>query len=1784
MRYFLSVCPDGLERTESARTGAFIACALLVLTTAWLGCRANDPNDPLADDDTADDDMSDDDLADDDVPSVELGPGLADPETDSHERVIDPPPGVTDTDPTVATDFADSNSFLFDGDFPVQIGVDPADIDPDLMSVLRGRVLDTDGVGIEGVTVSVLKHDEFGHTVSRHDGGFDLAVHGGGNVAVRFEADGYLTLERRLDTRWNTYQWLPDVILLSYDPSVTTVDTDTPAASQRAWGSAITDDDGDRQAGLFIPAGITADVETEDSFEPLPTASMRITEYTVGDTGPESMPGDLPRTSAYTYAVELSIDEVIGTDAIGVTFSEPLIYHVENFLEFPTGIPVPTGYFDRDEGIWVPSESGLVIEIIGDDNGFAVLDVDGSGVGAEQAQLDALSITDDEQAQLIVDYGVGDSIWRVPIPHFSPWDMNMGWGPPEGARSADGCGAGPNGNRRRNCDQVVYGSVIECQNRLLGESVDIAGTDLSLNYRSNRVYGYGEGRALKIHVTTDDVPDTLESVLVEVSVAGRDWEYTFTAAPNQVFVFDEWDGYDGYNRLLQGAQPIKVSIAYIYDIEYEAVGDFGYNGNSIGSMGTITGDVAREEVSLWSGWWKTVGNLEANAAGLGGWTISPHHAYDPGDATIYYGNGDRYSLDLDSVAIIEEYAESVGTGDTVNVGPDGTVYVDTLSIAPDGTLDAESANADYRGAHVDADERFYWYSDSAIYIESGLGYDLVAGANGGGPDCSDGIDAQSSGIPGIMGIVVAEDGSIYFSDNSCHMIRRVTPDGKIVTLAGTGSQGYSGDGGVAIDASLNSPRGLDIDENGNLFFADYGNHVIRKVTVDGWIETVAGTGIEGDSGDGIPAVDADLYRPQALSVGPGGEVHFTVSMPAQPYGPHRVRRITADGTIATSAGGEYNSGNAWQVVPDIPATESPMAVRGMDVDSEGVIYLTDEASTALWRVAPSYPDIWNGYVLVPSDRGDIAYLFDSLGRHMETRNGLTGELYLTYQYDNLGQLTGIVDADANLLTIERDANGDPSAIVAPGGQRTELTLEADGFLDTVTDPMGNTYGFAYGDDGLIHYYTDPRGNSSTYLYNVYGELESAEDEAGGSTILSENDSVDGRVTTVTTAMGRETIHEIEYVENDMVRLRDTAPSGATVEQNYEETSFTTQFADGSAVTVTEAADPRWGFLTPITESVVFETPSGLTSETTFAHSVVLADDEDPLSVQWMSTTVTENGRNNTSEYDVAGLISTMESPEGRQVTVFYDALERPITVQGDASIEPVEMSYSAEGLIEHISMGTSGWDFWYDAQYRLTSVTDAAGQGNQLGYDDADRITEVESPSGRVWEYTYDANDNIESIMMPNGVVHDLDYTAFNAIETYTLPGGVESYDLEHSFDAEIESILLPSGKQIDYVYESTGDRYLGAIYDEAEVVISYDDATERPSEFSRTPAGGGTTETAIITYDGPLVTDVQTTGTVEATYSYNLDDNLWIDQFEFTADADHETVLVGYDDDGLTTSYGDFIYDRTGPNGAVETVNHATMEVVHEFDNLGRIWRRSHTVDGADFYSIELSYDLAGRIESKNESYGGTSFQYEYDYDTDGQLEEVRLDNNLIEEYGYDLNGNRDTTSSGSATFDDQDQIQTLDGVQLQFDDDGYLIQQASEFFTYSATGELLEATVNGETVNYVYDAASRLIARTDDSGTTRFYYGGSSGEFQPMASRGPDGELVTYIYGTAGNLVAFRRGDPQTSTEWYYVGTDQTGTPKRSSIAPVNSSRRCGSIAMVCLWRTATRPSICRLGLQAG
>jgi hypothetical protein len=218
--------------------------------------------------------------------------------------------------------------------------------------------------------------------------------------------------------------------------------------------------------------------------------------------------------------------------------------------------------------------------------------------------------------------------------------------------------------------------------------------------------------------------------------------------------------------------------------------------------------------------------------------------------------------------------------------PEGRVLARDVDLAvPEGLV------VDQDGSILLADS----YNHVILRIDQ-EGYLTRFAGNGERGRGAEGIPATESSLAFPCDVRLDSKGNVFVAEQANHRIRKITRDGLITTVAGTGVPGYNGDGGPAVNAQLNTPYGILLDKVDNLLIADSNNDVIRKVGSDGIIQTIAGTGQEGYDGDGGPARAAKLNTPQSLAVDASGRIYIGDE--------HNdaIRIVGLDGTIRTLVG------------------------------------------------------------------------------------------------------------------------------------------------------------------------------------------------------------------------------------------------------------------------------------------------------------------------------------------------------------------------------------------------------------------------------------------------------------------------------------------------------------------------------------------------------------------------------------------------------------------------------------------------------------------------------------------------------------------------------------------------------------------------------------------------------------------------------------------------------------------------------------------------------------------
>ena len=1669
----------------------------------------------------------------------ETGPLPPDPST------VAPP-----VDRTVATTMAAATEFLYTGANSIQTGVVSGTIDPERIAVLRGTVKKRDGSALPGVQITVLDHPELGQTLTRADGAFDLAVNGGGLVTIAYSKTGFLPVQRQVNAPWQDYTSVDEAVMIPLDTAVTTVDFSTPM--QVARGSTVTDADGTRRATVMFPQGTQATmVMPNGSTQPLTTMAVRATEYTVGEAGPKAMPGVLPPTSGYTYAVELSVDSAIATGAKSVEFDRPVPVYVENFLQLPVGLRVPVAFYDRARAAWIPMENGRIIKITATNGGIASISLDTSGTVADSATLAGLGITVAERQALATMYASGQSLWRMPVMHFSPIDGNYPFGPPGGALT-------PSLTQPQNddtCAARVGGSLIECTTQVLGERLAVTGVPFDLTYRSNRARGFKAAYRQTVRLTGSSLPQNLRRVVVEIEVAGRKTVQSFDPAPNLSTNF-AWDGRDAYGRLVQGTQPMTIRIGYVYPLLYNVPANeaatFGLTCYGSGSLswsaacviprelGNV-GLAARSETTLWQFTRLTIGTLDLEAEQEGLWSIDVHHVFDPVGRVLYLGDGSRRSAQ-------DVMTTVAGTGAIGTSGDGGPALEATLddptgvAIGPDGSVFIADRSNKIRRV-----------------LPNGV---LTVFAGGGSGPPGDGGPATQASLGPLGSLAVGPDGSVYFGQRLDGVIRRISPDGIINRVAGDRAIAFCipdeqpsedieqraaclNDGGSALAASIWGPEAIAVGPDGSVYFAD-GNYVVRKVNPNGIITTIAGGAFAaqpchygGDApwpgtacGDGGPARYAGLGLVEGIAAGPDGSVYVFDT------GNRAVRRIGPDGIINRVAGD--GSGIGGYSGDGGPATNARIYgyEAGLAVGPDGSLYIaqyhlvrrvkdgiittvagTDALASAcggtnqpkcrsddpatqtpinIMRFSglAAGPD---GSVYFPTADGDyrvrrvVPFFQPFSGDAITIASEDGSELY---EFDARGRHLRTRDALTKrvLLTFAYDGAGRVTSVTDADGNVSTLERDASGRLTAIVSPFGKRTTLTFDQNGYLATLTNPANEVVTVVHDSLGLLRSLRDAKNNPPQQFAYDSLGRLVQDTYPEGGFKTLTRSET---------DTSVTAAvTTAMGRTETYTRLGLRTGTIRRVeTDAAGLRTqrdeftngtSIIAPPDGSVTTITEQagprfGMQAPVTSTFSVRM-----PSGLQLSGASIRKATLANPN--DPLSLTSQTDSlvVNGRSFKSLFDAAARTLTKTSAEGRQAVTQLDALGRVVEERVVGVAPVRYGYGPRGFLTTVTQAA-RVLRYDYDSSGRVRKVTDPLGRFEQYAYDSVGRVVKQTLFNGREILYGYDANGNLTSLTPPGRPA-----HTFAytaGNLDSVYSPpaAGLPVSATkYAFNLDRQLTRVLrpDSLAIDVAYDTAG-RPSMLT---LPNGQVQFAYSPTSGNLTTLTAPDG---GTLSYTYDGSLprtvtWGGAVQgsvgFKYDSDFRVSKIAVNG----TDSISFGYDRDNL-----LTSAGAMTLTRDAQN-GRLVR---TVLGSD--TSTWTYDDSTGVVTHYAAKHGATTLFDALYTRDSldrivELEETVGSVTTVKAFTYDSVGRLDQVRINGALTSDYDydangnrtSLTTQSGtVTGTYDDQDRMLTYGASTFVYMANGELRKRTVGGDTTQYTYDLLGSLLQVGHPNGTAIQY-----------------------------------------------------------------------------------------------
>jgi RHS repeat-associated protein len=1678
---------------------------------------------------------------------------------------------------TVAGPLADSRPSTFSEQVQhllfgqYNVALTPADFAAeDRVNVLSGYVRDVLGAPMAGVRISVRELPQVGFTFTRDDGRFDLFANAGGLVNVVYEADGYVTVHRSVKGVWEQYAWAPDVVMTKLDSRPVTVGFPTHADTVIR-GRAESDDDGTRQATLIIPSGVEAAVTFPDGYsQPLDFGTIRVTELTVGATGPQAMPAPVAANTIYTYALDISVDEVkaLGHGEGRVDFSAPIAFYLDNFLDVPVGLGVPAGHYDRNEATWVASQDGRVIQIVALGNdGLASLDIDGDGAAENTEALTAVGIGVGERAKLGELYASGKTLWRIALPHFSVWAGGFigippdpalappsicgDWGDTSGADCSpcgdhDGDGLddctpylGDVSNPDTQSRRFGIGSSIQPTNGTLSHSIPLIGTGLSLNYDNGATNR--ELLQVRIPVTGAMIPGAVERVTSSVLIAGRKTNATYDKSKTLQVMSFEWDGNDAFGRTLQGPQTAEATICYEYRVDGGAMipsewcfGRYGFSsgGQTIHARKDGITEVCRvhrrqlRAKALLQPWRLSFDSFLDRSQGVlfqaDGGVRSGVIGYNAvaSDSTLTT-TGESVPFDWDASGPLQFFRDGslvrVTQGTVKRLRPDGTIQqVGTVEVGnayaltPQGYLYVlETQSGKIYRYHITYD----WQLENRTLVAGGgsavLGNLPVYGLFSlRKPDQAKKIDFRGVPITRMRGVA---DGSV--------VIHNCMPDGTICRLLPDGS----------LVQQWSNSEVMDIAENG--YIAEWvDNRLYREPRPGQYGELLWDT-----------CSEANFPTITHVSTDHNGNVYAAVSWPdGRPQEIRKVRvdpwRPTAD-CRAIYASAELSRLNGeiatWPLVAKLSSGQQ-LLTMGLGPSQQLFYLISQHGKTSLVHsrgTATSMAVVSAGLdgasKIFNGATGKVDF-FDKYGQYFGSQHPFTGAWTATVQRDGNGRATSYTDAYGNVTNLRSDTDYGLIEVTGPFGQRTSLQHDLKARLTSVVAPAGATWTMTYyPNSSLLQTFTRPAGDTSTHTFDTTGRVSTDQNAAGGLSGLTRSPQqggggtgqavvyTDGDSVPLTLSCARQTDGSVTHTTVDPLgRL-------SVMTTNEAQTSESSVSPSGTQTVRSSTPDATLGLTRPVV-SVSKTLPSG---------REVTQTEERTSSSGVETATHVQNGRTTTFRFNSTTRTFTLTSPSGRQWTAVVNDVGDPDMVT-DAKGVTAYYTRDDRGRVIQVERADSISTFDYGAD-GLLSASHGPGPNDVTFYtrDALGRVTRASSADGSSTGLTYD-NFRLSTITPPGAEPHQLDWTALGELASYTPPGGSAEISGQTP-GGRASTTTLPSGRSLQPTYVN------GVLTS----LTSPAGTTSFDYEVGSGQLRGATTGDGIaigLGHDGELQASTNikwpdTPQPVTLSYDYNT-------AFELSAESLNGALLAsyGYDLDGLVTQAGALGIARETQSGSLQTAALQTLSTAYSFDIAGRPSRRRTTRNNAALFDEQIvERDSAGRILSRLESVLGDEHAYEYTYDAQGRLTTVSRDAQTLHTYGYDSNGNRLLVTDWGPLIDPTCNCSNTEGStwsmtathSTNYDTQDRIITAQTALRSLSTEGTIVEDI---STRTYSYDADGYLDIWTDQAtaAVTDLDYDVFGNLRRAVL---PSGHVITYEIDARNRRVG-RRVDGDLTARWVY------------------------------------------------
>uniref|UniRef100_Q9R1K2-3 Isoform 3 of Teneurin-2 n=1 Tax=Rattus norvegicus TaxID=10116 RepID=Q9R1K2-3 len=1324
------------------------------------------------------------------------------------------------------------------------------------------------------------------------------------------------------------------------------------------------------------------------------------------------------------------------------------------------------------------------------------------------------------------------------------------------------------------------------ETQVLHEEIELPGTNVKLRYLSSRTAGYKS--LLKITMTQSTVPLNLIRVHLMVAVEGHLFQKSFQASPNLAYTFI-WDKTDAYGQRVYGLSDAVVSVGF----EYETC----------------------PSLILWEKRTALLQGFELDPSNLGGWSLDKHHTLNvksgillkgtgenqfltqqPAIITSIMGNGRRRSISCPSCNGLAEGNKLLAPV-ALAVGIDGSLFVGDFNyirrIFPSRNVTSilELRNKEFKHSNspghkyylaVDPVTGSLYVSDTnsrRIYrVKSLSGAKDLAGNSevvaGTGEQClpfdearcGDGGKAVDATLMSPRGIAVDKNGLMYFVDAT--MIRKVDQNGIISTLLGsndlTAVRPLSCDSSMDVaQVRLEWPTDLAVNPMDNSLYV-LENNVILRITENHQVSIIAGRPMHCQ----VPGIDYSLSKlaihsalesASAIAISHTGVLYITETDEKKI---NRLRQVTTNGEICLLAGAasDCDCKNDVNCIcysgDDAYATDAILnSPSSLAVAPDGTIYIADLGNIRIRAVSKNKPvlNAFNQYEAASPGEQEL-YVFNADGIHQYTVSLVTGEYLYNFTYSADNDVTELIDNNGNSLKIRRDSSGMPRHLLMPDNQIITLTVGTNGGLKAVSTQNLELGLMTYdGNTGLLATKSDETGWTTFYDYDHEGRLTNVTRPTGVVTSLHremeksitvdiENSNRDNDVTVITNLSSVEASYT---VVQDQVRNSYQLCSNGTLRVMY---------ANGMGVSFHSEPHVLAGTLTPTIGRCNISLPmeNGLNSI-----EWRLRKEQIKGKVTIFGRKLRVHGRNLLSiDYD-RNIRTEKIYDDHRKFTlrIIYDQVGRPFLWLPSSGLAAVNVSYFFNGRLAGLQRGAMSERTDIDKQGRIVSRMFADGKVWSYSYLDKSMVLLLQSQRQYIFEY--DSSDRLHAVTMPSVARHSMStHTSIGYIRNiYNPPESNASVIFDYSDDGRIlKTSFLGTGRQVFYKYGKLS-KLSEIVYDSTAVTFGYDETTGVLKMVNL--QSGGFSCTIRYRKVGPLV-DKQIyrfseEGMINARFDYTYHDNSF--RIASIKPVISETPLpvdlYRYDEiSGKVEHFGKFGVIYYDINQIITT---AVMTLSKHFDTHGRIKEVQYEMFRSLMYWMTVQYDSMGRVikrELKLGPYANTT-KYTYDYDGDGQLQSVAVNDRPTWRYSYDLNGNLHLLNPGNSArlmplrYDLRDRITRLGDVQYKIDDDGYLCQRGSDIFEYNSKGLLTRAynKASGWSVQYRYDGVSRRASyKTNLGHHLQYFY---SDLHHPTrithVYNHSNSEITSLYYDLQGHLFAME----SSSGEEYYVASDNTGTP---------------------------------------